>query len=103
MKATEPRRALGALTAILLAGCGPAAEPPTKAPVAQAPASAAPAAAASAQPAVDAPQTVQLGGAATGPGSVSADIGDVQPADPAKFHKEPGYSPYAGRRYPDRA
>src|SRR5262249_40694482 len=25
------------------------------------------------------------------------------PADPKKFHKEPGYSPYAGRRYPERA
>jgi len=24
------------------------------------------------------------------------------PADPAKFHKVPGYSPYAGRRYPTR-
>ena len=47
-------------------------------------------------------ETVQLGGAATGAGSVSADIGDVRPADPAKFHKEPGYSPYAGRRYPER-
>jgi len=31
------------------------------------------------------------------------DVGEIQPADPAKFHKEPGYSPYAGRKYPDRA
>jgi hypothetical protein len=30
-------------------------------------------------------------------------VGEIQPADPKKFHKEPGYSPYAGRRYPDRA
>ena len=45
---------------------------------------------------------MQLGGAATGAGSQSVDLGDVQPADPSKFHKEPGYSPYAGRNYPDR-
>ncbi len=93
-----------AMAAILLAGCGPAAEAPTKpsVAVAQPPASAAPAAAASAKPAVEEPQTVQLGGAATGAGTLSADIGEVRPADPTKFHKEPGYSPYAGRRYPDR-
>ena len=46
---------------------------------------------------------VQLGGAATGAGTLTADSGEVEPADPAKFHKEPGYSPYAGRRYPERA
>ena len=95
------------MAAILLAGCGPAAEAPTKPSVAVAQPSAsaapaAPAAAASSKPAVEEPQTVQLGGAATGAGTLSADIGDVRPADPAKFHKEPGYSPYAGRRYPDR-
>jgi len=28
--------------------------------------------------------------------------GEPQPADPAKFYKEPGYSPYAGRHYPTR-
>jgi Protein of unknown function (DUF3604) len=46
--------------------------------------------------------TVQLGGPATGSGTLSADAGEYQPADPALFHKEPGYSPYAGRRYPER-
>ena len=45
-------------------------------------------------------ETVQLGGPATGAGTLNADSGEYQPADPAKFHKEPGYSPYAGRRYP---
>ncbi len=30
------------------------------------------------------------------------DAGEVAPPDPAKFHKEPGYSPYAGKQYPDR-
>lgn len=44
-----------------------------------------------------------LGPAATGPGSRTADAGEIQPADPAKFYKEPGYSPYAGRKYPERA
>jgi hypothetical protein len=27
---------------------------------------------------------------------------DAAPADPAKFHKSPGYSPYAGKHYPAR-
>jgi hypothetical protein len=26
----------------------------------------------------------------------------MQPADPGKFNKTPGYSPYAGRNYPER-
>jgi len=47
-------------------------------------------------------EPAQLGGAATGTGTLSADAGEIQPADPATFHKEPGYSPYAGRRYPER-
>ena len=33
---------------------------------------------------------------------VVTDIGDIQPADPGKFYKEPGYSPYAGKHYPPR-
>src|SRR5688572_2889140 len=49
-----------------------------------------------------APPAEQLGAAPTGAGTLSADAGEIQPADPAKFHKEPGYSPSAGRRYPDR-
>ena len=49
-----------------------------------------------------APQAAQLGGPPTGPGTLSADAGDIKPADPARFYKEPGYSPYAGRRYPER-
>lgn len=49
-----------------------------------------------------APAAQQLGGPATGPGSFAADVGDIQPADPTKFYKVPGYSPYAGRHYPVR-
>jgi hypothetical protein len=30
------------------------------------------------------------------------DVGEAQPADPAKFYKKPGYSPYAGRVFPER-
>jgi hypothetical protein len=45
---------------------------------------------------------VQLGGVPTGAGTLAADLGEVQPVNPATFHKEPGYSPYAGRRYPER-
>jgi hypothetical protein len=45
---------------------------------------------------------VQLGGPATGTGTLTADLGEIQPADPSKFHKKPGYSPYAGRNYPER-
>ncbi len=44
----------------------------------------------------------QLGGAPTGGGTLTADAGEIQPVDPAMFRKEPGYSPYAGRRYPER-
>ena len=47
-------------------------------------------------------EIVQLGGPATGAGTLTADAGEYRPADPTKFHKEPGYSPYAGRRYPER-
>ena len=37
------------------------------------------------------------------PGGLGAtDVGDIQPADPKKFYKEPGYSPYAGKHYPER-
>jgi hypothetical protein len=56
------------------------------------------------QPQAQAPptQAEQLGGAPTGVGTLTADAGEIQPADPAKFHKEPGYSPYAGRKYPTR-
>ena len=31
-----------------------------------------------------------------------ADSGQIEPADPSKFNKTPGYSPYAGRNYPER-
>src|SRR6478609_7732960 len=54
-----------------------------------------------AKPAAE-PAAVQLGGPPTGAGTSTADSGEIQPADPAKFHKEPGYSPYAGRNYPER-
>jgi Protein of unknown function (DUF3604) len=33
---------------------------------------------------------------------VVTDLSDVTPADPKKFYKEPGYSPYAGKHYPER-
>ena len=33
---------------------------------------------------------------------IPTDIGEVRPADPAKFYKKPGYSPYAGRVFPQR-
>src|SRR5512144_2164676 len=49
-----------------------------------------------------APEAVQLGGPAKAEGTLAADAGDIEPADPAKFYKEPGYSPYAGRKYPER-
>jgi hypothetical protein len=55
-----------------------------------------------ATPAANASPAVQLGGPPSGAGTLSADAGEIQPADPAKFNKEPGYSPYAGRRYPER-
>src|SRR5512141_3184508 len=51
-----------------------------------------------------APSAEQLGGQPSGAGTTfDADAGEIQPVDPATFHKEPGYSPYAGRRYPERA
>ena len=53
-------------------------------------------------PAADSSEAVQLGGPPSGAGTLSADTGEIQPVDPATFHKEPGYSPYAGRRYPER-
>jgi hypothetical protein len=34
--------------------------------------------------------------------SVPTDLGEIPPADPTKFYKKPGYSPYAGRYYPTR-
>ena len=45
---------------------------------------------------------MQLGGPPTGAGTSTADTGEIKPADPAKFNKKPGYSPYAGRNYPER-
>ena len=53
-----------------------------------------------ATPAGGASPAVRLGGEPTGAGTVTADAGEIQPVDPSKFYKEPGYSPYAGRRYP---
>jgi hypothetical protein len=35
-------------------------------------------------------------------GPTLSDIGEIQPADPSKFYKKPGYSPYAGKHYPER-
>src|SRR5688500_12102085 len=36
------------------------------------------------------------------PAPVSPDLGDVKHADETKFYKKPGYSPYAGRVFPQR-
>ncbi len=55
------------------------------------------------------PSQAPTGGAAvlgpppTSAGTITADSGEIQSADPGKFHKTPGYSPYAGRNYPERA
>jgi hypothetical protein len=35
-------------------------------------------------------------------GPIVSDIGELRPADPAKFYKKPGYSPYQGKHYPER-
>ena len=43
-----------------------------------------------------------LGPPPTLAGTALADTGEIQPADPSKFNKTPGYSPYAGRNYPER-
>src|SRR5829696_1216931 len=43
-----------------------------------------------------------LGPPATLSGTAVADVGQIEPADPSKFNKTPGYSPYAGRMYPER-
>jgi Protein of unknown function (DUF3604) len=48
-----------------------------------------------------APLSIAWGQQAAQPVIVS-DIGDIQPADAAKFYKKPGYSPYAGKHFPER-
>ena len=53
-------------------------------------------------PATEPSAAVQLGGPPSGAGSASADAGEIKPVDPATFNKAPGYSPYAGRNYPER-
>ena len=79
-----PMRQLVVVATILLAtACGgPQSSPPT--------------------PAAESLTAVQLGGPPTGAGTTTADTGEIQPADPTKFYKTPGYSPYAGRNYPER-
>jgi Protein of unknown function (DUF3604) len=84
-----PMRQLVIGTMFLAAACGGSQSPPGPQ---------APPATTAAQPAA----AVQLGGPPSNAGTLTADSGEIQPADPAKFHKEPGYSPYAGRRYPER-
>lgn len=34
--------------------------------------------------------------------TLPTDLGEIQPADPAKFYKKAGYSPYQGKSYPER-
>src|ERR1700750_1174766 len=41
-------------------------------------------------------------GATASDQAVVTDLSDVTPADPKKFYKDPGYSPYAGKHYPER-
>ena len=55
-----------------------------------------------AKPAAEPSAAVQLGGPPTGAGTTTADTGEIKPADPTTFYKQPGYSPYAGRNYPER-
>ena len=57
------------------------------------------------QPQGSAPTTPPevLGPPPTLAGTAVADAGQIEPADPSKFNKTPGYSPYAGRNYPERA
>ena len=79
-----PVRQLIVIGAVLLsASCGGPQSPPAK-------------------PAAEPPAAVQLGGPPTGAGTSTADTGEIKPADPATFYKKPGYSPYAGRNYPER-
>ena len=70
-------------TILLAAACGGPQSPPAK-------------------PAAEPPPAVQLGGPPTGAGTTTADTGEIKPADPTMFYKKPGYSPYAGRNYPER-
>src|SRR4029450_10133744 len=53
-------------------------------------------------PAAEPSAAVQLGGSPTGAGTSTADTGEIKPADPTMFYKKPGYSPDAGRNYPER-
>src|SRR4051794_22224786 len=76
-------------TVLLVAACGsPQSTPGPQTPAGTTPAEPSPA--------------VQLGGPPTGAGTSTADTGEIKPADPTKFYKTPGYSPYAGRNYPER-
>src|SRR4029079_17162947 len=79
-----PMRQLIVIGAVLLSpACGGPQSPPAK-------------------PAAEPGAAVQLGGPPTGAGTSTADTGEIKPADPATFYKKPGYSPYAGRNYPER-
>src|SRR3954451_23588065 len=76
-------------TVLLAAACGS----PQSTPAPQAPA---------AKSATEPAAAAQLGGPPTGAGTSTADTGEIKPADPTLFYKTPGYSPYAGRNYPER-
>ena len=68
-----PMRQLVVIGIVLLAtGCGgPQSSPPT--------------------PAAESSPAVQLGGPPTDSGTLSADTGEIKPADPALFYKEPAW------------
>src|SRR4051812_30609364 len=83
------RRFIVIATVLFAAGCGS----PQSTPGSQAPA---------ATSGADAAAAVQLGGPPSSAGTSAADTGEIKPADPAMFYKKPGYSPYAGRNYPER-
>src|SRR6476646_3086397 len=76
-------------TVLFAAACGsPQSTPGTQAPPATT--------------AAESSAAVQVGGPPTGAGTATADAGEIKPADPSTFYKKPGYSPYAGRNYPER-
>src|SRR5215203_7341830 len=87
--ATPMRQFIVIGTVLLAAACGS----PQSTPGPQGPA---------ATTAAEPSAAVQLGGPATGAGTSTADTGEIKPADPTMFYKTPGYSPYAGRNYPER-
>ena len=78
---------LTAITIVLVAAVGCSGAQPQSQPSSSA---------ATSTPEVLGPPASQAGS------SMLADSGEIAPVDPSKFNKTPGYSPYAGRNYPER-